>query len=109
MDEIMTEGIDWDSRLIISPDYVLREIGGESIVVPVGETDPFDNAVLMLNETAAWLWHQFTDGATPNEVLERAGREFEEQENESGLIRYSIGRFVSESIRYKVLQSAGKE
>ena len=32
--------IDWDTRIKTNPDFILREIGVESILVPVGEVGP---------------------------------------------------------------------
>lgn len=38
-----------------SPDFILREIGGESLLVPVGQNNTFDNSMITLNETFVFL------------------------------------------------------
>lgn len=103
MDDMIYEQIGWNTRLITNPDYILREIGDESIVVPVVESGPFENSMLTLNETSTWLWRHFAQGATPAEVLEIALHEFESENGDPEFIKYGIYRFVLESADLKVL------
>lgn len=42
-----------------NPDFILREIGGESLLVPVGQNNAFDNSMITLNETFVYLWKLF--------------------------------------------------
>ena len=106
MDDMIYENIGWNTRLSINPDYILREIGDESVVVPVVESGPFENSMFTLNETSAWLWRHFAKGATPAEVLEIAQHEFESENGDPKFIEYGVYRFVLESLDLKVLQPA---
>ena len=109
MDKMIYENIGWDTRLIINPDYILREIGDESVVVPVVESGPFENSMFTLNETSAWLWRHFVKGATPAEVLDIAMHEFESENGDPKFIEYGVYRFVLESAELKILQLAEGE
>lgn len=109
MDDMIYEQIGWNTRLITNPDYILREIGDESIVVPVVESGPFENSMLTLNETSAWLWRHFAKGATPAEVLENALLEFESENGDPEFIKFGIYRFVLESADLKILLPAEEQ
>ena len=106
MDEMIYENIGWDTKLIINPDYILREIGDESVVVPVVESGPFENSMFTLNETSAWLWRHFREGATAAEVLNIAMHEFESENGDPEFIKYGVYRFVLESASLDILQAA---
>lgn len=45
----------------IKKGFVLRVVGGESIVVPVGEVSKQFHGMINLNETGAFLWRFFTE------------------------------------------------
>ena len=40
--------------------FVVRKVGGESVVVPVGEMSKEFHGMINLNETGAFLWEFFT-------------------------------------------------
>ena len=46
----------------IKEGYLLRQVAGNAVVVPVGHAD--FSGMITLNETAAFLWQQLTEGAT---------------------------------------------
>ena len=41
--------------------FVLRVVGGESVVVPVGEMSKTFHGMINLNETGAFLWRFFSE------------------------------------------------
>ncbi len=100
MDEnkIIFNDVDWNTRLVTNPDFILREIGDECVVVPVVESGRFENTMLTLNETSAWLWRHFRKGATPAQVLENALHEFESENGDPKFIEYGVYRFLLESL-----------
>lgn len=87
-------------RYQINPDYVLRQIGGEYAIVPVGNACLIQNAVMTPNETAVFLWQAFAGPNTENNAVQMALAEFEAPEGE---IRSGIARFVQETLHYKIL------
>ena len=52
----------------LKSDFTLREIAGDYIVIPTGETYLDFGAVISLNETGAFLWNQLKDTKTVDEL-----------------------------------------
>lgn len=64
----------------IKSGYMLREVAGYSVVVPIGmETLDF-NGMINLNGTGAFLWKLLEDGATQEELLAKMLEEYEVEE-----------------------------
>ena len=103
MDDMIFENIGWHTRLITNPSFILRNIGGQSIVVPVVSEGAFENTMLTLNDTASWLWSRFQKGAAPADVLEAARREFESENGDPEFITYGVYRFVLDGLNLKTL------
>lgn len=40
----------------LNPDYILRNIAGEQVVVPTGQAGQKFNGLITLNSTAVFLW-----------------------------------------------------
>lgn len=53
----------------IKGQYVLRNIAGESVVVPVGSEQLDANVLVLLNETGAFLWELLYKGASVDEIV----------------------------------------
>lgn len=56
----------------VNPNFLLREIAGEGILIPVGEANMFTNSVINMNETSQYLWKQFEEPQTVQEVIKKA-------------------------------------
>ena len=41
-----------------NPDFLLREVAGEAVLIPVGEAGVFENSVISLNDTCSFLWRR---------------------------------------------------
>ncbi|MCD8384811.1 MAG: PqqD family protein [Clostridiales bacterium] len=63
-------------RYCASPDFLLREIAGESILVPVNDSGVMTNCMFSLNETCLYLWKQFQKPHTVDDVVIQAKREY---------------------------------
>ena len=61
-------------------DYMLREIAGESILIPTGAASQKLNGMIRLTETAAYIWKQVDTAADLSEIVERIRREFDVDE-----------------------------
>ncbi len=53
----------------IKPGFMLREVAGKKIVVPVGKASIEFNGMIHLNETGAFLWERLQTGATKESLL----------------------------------------
>ena len=55
--------------LKIDKEYVLRQIGDDYIIVPVGQAALSFNGMITVNETGAFLWEQLVKGTSKEELL----------------------------------------
>ena len=53
----------------IEKEYVLRQIGDDYIIVPVGKSVLSFNGMITVNETGAFLWEQLVEGTNKEELL----------------------------------------
>ncbi|MBE5744601.1 MAG: PqqD family protein [Clostridiales bacterium] len=54
----------------IKSGFVMRSVGGENVVVPVGERAKEFKAMITLNDTGAFLWNFYTQEHTLDEGVE---------------------------------------
>ena len=57
--------------------YMLREIAGTWIVVPIGARVVEFNGLISLTETSALIWQMIEDGAKKEEILNRILTEYD--------------------------------
>ena len=75
----------------IKKGFVLREVGGESVVVPVWEMSKQFHGMINLNETGAVLWKFFTEEHTVDEGVNALLAEYDVEES---LARNDVEQFV---------------
>lgn len=61
----------------IKKGFILREVGGESVVVPVGELSKTFHGMINLNVTGAFLWKFFTAEHSIEEGVDALCEEFD--------------------------------
>ena len=61
----------------IKKGFVLRMVGGENVVVPVGELCKTFHGMINLNETGAFLWKFFTAEHSMEEAVDALCTEYE--------------------------------
>lgn len=88
-------------RFISNPDFILREIAGESVLVPVGEAGIFENSVISLNESCSFLWKLFEVPRTVEEVIAEAKKEYSDPD---GLMEAQIRKFTEDYLNYGLLK-----
>ena len=57
--------------------FVLRVVGGENVVVPVGAMSKVFHGMINLNETGAFMWKFFTEEHTVEEGIDAVCAEYE--------------------------------
>ena len=67
----------------IEKEFILREIAGDYIIVPVGKTALEFNGMITVNETGAFLWKKLYAGTTKEELLRALLEEYEVSEEEA--------------------------
>lgn len=85
----------------IVPDYILRDIAGEYVIVPTGEKAMISNAVMMPNQTAVFIWKALQTPKTIEDVVKEGMEQFEV---DLETIRASVVRFVSEGLEYRFIK-----
>ena len=65
--------------------FILREIAGSFVVVPVGQNLVDFSSMITLNETGAFLWNCLSDGATQEELCQKLLSEYEGVTKEDAL------------------------
>lgn len=53
----------------ISPDFILREVAGEAIVIPVGEAARHLSGLIALNESGRFLYQLMAQERTEEELV----------------------------------------
>lgn len=64
----------------IEKDFVLREIAGEYIIVPTGNTALDFNGLITVNEVGLFLWKILEEGTTEEELLTKTLAEYDVEE-----------------------------
>lgn len=71
--------------------FVLRSVGGHSIVVPVGAQMVDFNCMITLNDTGAFLWQQLQEERTAQELTQALLGEYEV---EPTIAEADVARFI---------------
>lgn len=84
-----------------NPNFLLREVAGESVLVPVGEAGVFENSVISLNETCSFLWKLFQEPRSVEDVIAEARKEYSDPDGE---MEQGIKDFIREYLQYGLLK-----
>ena len=84
-----------------NPDFLLRNVAGEAVLVPVGEAGIFENSVISLNETCRFLWQLFQEPRTVEDVIAEARKEYSDPDGE---MEQGIYDFIREYLQYGLLK-----
>ena len=75
----------------IKNDFILREVAGETVVIPTGEALDL-NMMITLNETGAFLWKQLEQETTEDAVVASLLAEYDVDE---AAARTHVAAFVA--------------
>ena len=84
-----------------NPDFLLREVAGEAVLIPIGEAGVFENSVISLNDTCSFLWKLFQEPRTEEEVIAEAKKEYSDPDGE---MEQGIRSFIEEYVKYGLLK-----
>lgn len=85
----------------IRGEYVLREIAGDTLLVPVGKTALDLNGMITLDATAAEIWKGIEEQHTEEEILQRILSRFDVSET---VARQDLEEFLQELRRADLLE-----
>ncbi len=63
-----------------SPNYILRTIAGQDVLVSIGEGLADFRGYIQINDSAAFLWRQLQEGRTKEELLHALREAYEVDE-----------------------------
>ncbi len=75
----------------IKKGFILRVVGGESVVVPVGERSKSFHGMINLNETGAFLWKFFSEEHTVEEAVAALCKEYDADPEQ---VSADVARFI---------------
>lgn len=61
----------------IKDGYIIREVAGSSIVVPIGDEQMSFGGIMTLNPVGAFIWKLLENGATKEELVDAVLNEYE--------------------------------
>lgn len=82
-------------RYCTNEDYIIREIAGETILVPTGAHADHFNGMLTLNETSRFLWEFFRSPHTLEETVAAAQERYDD---DTRSLESDIYDFMHESV-----------
>lgn len=65
------------NAMMIQGSYILRDVAGSHVVVPVGESVADFNGLITMNETGAFLWKQLQEDVERDELVHRLTEEYD--------------------------------
>ena len=76
----------------IKKGFVLRVVGGENVVVPVGAMSKVFHGMINLNDTGAFMWKFFSEDHTLEEGVSALCEEYEVEEERA---RNDVQKFMT--------------
>ena len=67
----------------VSDQFILREIAGDSILIPVGKAALSAKGLIVLSESGAFLYHKLKDDCTREALISAITTEYEVSEAEA--------------------------
>ena len=93
---------------------MLREIAGETVLVPTGSASQKLNGMIRLTESAAYIWKQVDTAADLEEIVARVQDEYEVDEDTArrdiyGFLRELYVRGIVQDIPELELEMSGEQ
>lgn len=85
----------------INKEFILREIAGDHIIVPVGKTVLEFNGLVVVNEVGASLWNMLQREVTIDELVQGILSEYDVEEN---IARQDICEFIDKLVANGILE-----
>ena len=82
--------------------FILRDVGGKTFVVAVGELSKSFNGMITLNETGKFIWEQLQKDVTEDEIVNRILSTYEGAERD--VVEKDVARFISNLAKDGILE-----
>ena len=91
------EDIDTKTLFRINPNYLLRQVADDYVIIPIDDELELSNAIMTPNRSAVFIWNEFLDANT----IENVVKKYDVSEE---TIRRDVRRFVFESLNKKIIE-----
>lgn len=81
----------------LSSEFMLKEIAGTFVLIPVGQNIVACKNLLRLNETGAFIMQKLEEGTTYDDLLNALVVEYEAEENEVDILRADLDTFLNQA------------
>lgn len=71
----------------IKGDFVLREVMGQSVAVPVGETSKNFHGMIKINASGAEIWKDLEKGLTKEQIAQKIVEQYDAIEMDEALLK----------------------
>ena len=87
------EDIDTKTLFRINPNYLLRQVADDYVIIPIDDELELNNAIMTPNQSAVFIWNEFINANTIENVVQKALSKYDVSEE---TIRNDVRRFVFE-------------
>lgn len=84
----------------IEKEFILREIAGDYVIVPTGQTALEFNGLITVNEIGAFIWKKLDQDITEDELVQAILEEYEVDEETA---RNDVEEFLDKLAECKIL------
>lgn len=85
----------------VDKEFVLREIAGDYVIIPIGRTVLSFNGLITVNEIGAFLWNLLQEDVTKEELVAKVLNEYEVDEETA---REDIQEFLDTLVSGGILE-----
>ena len=85
----------------VDKEFVLREIAGDYVIIPIGRTVLSFNGLITVNEIGAFLWNLLQEDVTKEDLVAKVLDEYEVDEETA---REDIQEFLDTLVRGGILE-----
>lgn len=84
-------------------DFVLREVAGETLLIPAGRTALNLNGMLTLNELGAEIWRMLPEAKNEEEIISKILEEYDAQPEE---VRRDVAEFFGKLRELGIIENS---
>lgn len=87
----------------IADGYMLKQIAGNYVVIPIGQNIVDYKSMLHLNETGAFIWRKLEADSSYDNLVNDLMIEYEAEQEESSIIKSDLNEFIAQMKSMKLL------
>lgn len=85
----------------LSSHYVLREIAGDTLLIPVGDSAPAPQGMILLNEISLLIYQGIADGKQPDMILTDIVTHYDVEPERA---RFDMNETIAEMQRLEIIE-----